>query len=132
MNDSLQEREFVPGQSLWMRRAQMGPETQELMRKLSEAVQVLEAGREAHWRSWMQDVQRRLADSDYSGIEKLLKAYGGMGSFNDLVLGGTDDVRGTPYFSERDRQLNDRLGALREEMYQLADSIKRDHNIAGA
>ena len=110
----------------------MGPETQELMRKLSEAVQVLEAGREAHWRSWMQDVQRRLADSDYSGIEKLLKAYGGMGSFNDLVLGGTDDVRGTPYFSERDRQLNDRLGALREEMYQLADSIKRDHNIAGA
>jgi hypothetical protein len=67
----------------------MGQRTEELIDVLEQLIRVLESGGEMRWSRWMQKARALLIDSDYSGIICLLSAYGGMGSFNDLVLGQT-------------------------------------------
>ncbi|WP_422389092.1 DUF6966 domain-containing protein [Bradyrhizobium septentrionale] len=56
------------------------------------------------------------ADSDFHGIERLLSAYGGMGSFNDLVsLSSSNEI---------DR--------LRTQARELAILIKNNADIGGS
>jgi hypothetical protein len=50
-------------------------------------IQVLDSDGEKDWRKWIASARSRLVNSDYSGVEYLLDAYGGMRSFNDLVIG---------------------------------------------
>jgi hypothetical protein len=92
----------------------MGPKTQELIQMLTEIIFLLEREGETHWSGWMQRAKMRLEDRDYSGIEYLLSAYGGMGSFNDLMV-------------SVERQ--DHFGALRTKAWELAEEIKRDHTV---
>ncbi|WP_142277442.1 DUF6966 domain-containing protein [Mycobacterium timonense] len=42
------------------------------------------------WVTWLARSRQRIARGDPHGIDELLSAYGGMGSFNDLEL--TDDL----------------------------------------
>ena len=53
---------------------------------------------------------RLLRDDQYSGVTFLLGAYGGMGSFNDLVLGNDPS--------------NTRFEQLRERAWALADQMR--------
>lgn len=64
----------------------MGQKTEELIDVLDQLVKVLESDGEMHWSRWMRKARALLIDSDYSGITYLLSAYGGTGSFNDLVF----------------------------------------------
>jgi hypothetical protein len=102
----------------------MGPKTTELMKVLDELVALLERDGETKWRAWIQKAQSRLADSDYSGIQVLLGAYGGMGSFNDLVLGQSFE-NGIFAWKSGHEQLNNDLEKLREKAWSLATAIKR-------
>jgi hypothetical protein len=106
----------------------MGSQTDKLIVLLSEAVLLLESDAETHWRSWMLRARNSLEQSDYSGIEYLLGAYGGMGSFNDLALGQTS-IDGTFAWKPGAKALNDRLDVLRTEIWQLATYIKNNHEI---
>ena len=104
----------------------MGPKTKELISVLSELAALLEGDGDSHWRSWMLEAKERLQHSDYSGIEHLLNAYGGMGSLNDLVLGQSykDGVFAwKPGYIE----LNERFEKLRTKAWDLAQGIKRHH-----
>jgi hypothetical protein len=69
---------------------------------------------------------RRFENSDLSGVDHLLRAYGGMGSFNDLILMSANghSVSDADY-----RGVNDRLDALRSEMYQLARDVRRNAEV---
>ena len=87
----------------------MGSKTQELIQILTEIIFLLEEEGETHWVKWMGRAKTRLEDRDYSGIEHLLRAYGGMGSFNDLMV-----------YPER----QDQLEALRTQAWELAEEIK--------
>jgi hypothetical protein len=71
----------------------------------------------------MDESRRRLESNDCSGIDHLLGAYGGMGSFNDLLL--TPD-NGHTVSAADSGNVNDSLDALRSEMYSLARDIRRD------
>ncbi|MDN0083696.1 hypothetical protein QU487_13165 [Crenobacter sp. SG2305] len=53
----------------------------------------------------------RLENSDYSGVEYLLDAYGGMGSFNDFVAGQTT-VDGKFAWKPGYAELNNEIDAL--------------------
>lgn len=64
-----------------------------------------------HWATRLAESVRRLRSSDLSGVQHRLGAYGGMGSFNDLIL------------SESVRQ-------LRSDAYDLAHAIERHHGPA--
>jgi hypothetical protein len=65
----------------------MEPKTTQLIAVLDQIIQVLDSDEEKHWSKWIDSVRSRLMNSDYSGVEHLLDAYGGTGSFNDLVIG---------------------------------------------
>lgn len=102
----------------------MGPKTEELICTLDQLAAILESDGDTHWSVWMRKARARLIDSDYSGIEYLQSAYGGMGSFNDLVLGKSDD-NGVICWKPGHVELNERFDELRNKAAALADSISR-------
>lgn len=107
----------------------MGPKTSELVKVLEDMALLLEQDGESHWRNWMMDARSRILSSDYSGIEQVLNAYGGMGSFNDLVL-GQNTVNSVFQWKANHIELNSELDRLRTNAWQLANWIKRNHEIA--
>lgn len=105
----------------------MGPKTEELICVLNQLAAILESDGDTHWSLWMRKARARLLDSDYSGITYLLSAYGGMGSFNDLILGQSnagDAISWKPGHVE----LNKKFDKLRNDAVQLADAIKRSQD----
>lgn len=102
----------------------MGPMTTELAEVLEELIRLLESDNESHWAKWMEQAKTRILASDYSGIEKLLQAYGGMGSFNDLMLGYYEE-NGVLQQRKGHGEMNVKLEALRTKAWELASEIKR-------
>jgi len=102
----------------------MGPKTEELIGVLDQLVMLLESDGDTHWSAWMRKSRARLMDSDDSGIEYLRRAYGGMGSFNDLVL-GQDQVEGGFRWKPGYAELNERFCELRDQAALLAETIMR-------
>ncbi|MGL4824329.1 MAG: DUF6966 domain-containing protein [Plesiomonas shigelloides] len=102
----------------------MGPKTQELIDVLDELASVLESDGNTHWSGWMQKARARLLNSDFSGIEYLLSAYGGMGSLNDLIL-GQSYKNGIFEWKPGHVELNEKFKALSSKACELADAIKR-------
>jgi hypothetical protein len=41
-----------------------------------------------HWAEWLESSRRQILADDGNGLTHLLRAYGGMGSFNDVQLSG--------------------------------------------
>lgn len=104
----------------------MGPKTEELIQVLDQIIYLLAEDGNHHWEKWMIESKGRLMKSDYTGIEHLLNAYGGMGSFNDLVIGQSyedEKFLWKPNAAEN----NSKLERLRSRAYSLADDIKRNH-----
>jgi hypothetical protein len=102
----------------------MGQRIEELIDVLEQLIKVLESDGEMHWSRWMRKAQTLLMDSDYYGITYLLSAYGGMGSFNDLVLGQNAD-KGPYAWGPRHVGVNNDLQELRGKAAQLAFEIQR-------
>ena len=105
----------------------MGPNTSSLVVVLSELIELLERDNETHWSKWMRKAKSRIEASDYSGITHLLGAYGGMGSFNDLILGQSLQ-RGKIVWKDNQAELNEELSRLRSEAWELATYIKRSQD----
>ncbi|UVH49888.1 hypothetical protein P0D91_14840 [Pseudomonas sp. CBSPBW29] len=103
----------------------MGPKTAELIDVLEELAILLESDGDNHWSRWMRKAKTLLQASDYSGITYLRSAYGGMGSFNDLIL-GQSSVDGVFFWKPGYKELNDRLEELRSKASQLGTEIQRD------
>lgn len=106
----------------------MGPKTQELVCVLAKLASLLESDGEKHWCAWMLRTKARLENSDYSGVEYLLRAYGGMGSFNDFIA-GQSTINGQFAWKSGYKELNNEIDALRNRAWSLARDIKRDHMI---
>lgn len=101
----------------------MGPKTKQLIITLDEIISILIEDDEKDWCKWILKSKKRIEESDFSGIELLLKAYGGMGSFNDLVIGQTliDDQFA---WKKNAMENNNQLDRLRTQAWELATSIK--------
>lgn len=104
----------------------MGPKTRHLIDILDQIIAMLEADGEVHWRMSMESSKSSLMNGDYSGIERLLGAYGGMGSFNDLVIGQAI-LDGQHGWKDGAHEANDKLDALRSEAFDVATDIKHHH-----
>lgn len=81
----------------------------ELIDVLDGLVPLLKELKYPQWADHMESARTWIANSDFYGVEYLLRAYGGMGSLNDLI---------------GDR----RFDLLRHRAYELADSIRREQN----
>ena len=109
----------------------MATKLDKLLKVLEEIIQILEADGEERWSHWMRQCRARLANSDYLGIEHLLSTYGGMGSFNDLVICQSYE-NGQFRWKEGYVEKNNRLDELRGKAWELADHIRRNHIISGS
>ena len=93
-----------------------GEKTKQLIEVLSELQQLtLDDGLE-NWAKWMLVSKTRLENSDFSGIEYLLGAYGGMGSFNDVYI-------------QSSKEKDERFHLLKTRAWELANYIKANHEI---
>ncbi len=97
-----------------------GGDVNELTQVLQELVELLRACGERHWRAWLQADLDRLRAGDMYGLEHLLAAYGGMGSFNDLVL---DRINGHTADARETGDANQRLRDLKSSAYSLATAL---------
>lgn len=84
----------------------------ELVRDLDEAIAILERAGDTQWTSWLKHDRPLIAAGDAHGLEHLLGAYGGMGSFNDFWL--------------RDPAEGERLEVLRNDIYTKARDLLRE------
>ena len=103
----------------------MGKVTEELIKKLEELIQLLDSQNQSHWIQWFSRCHKILVNSDYSGIPRILGAYGGMGSFNDLVLTKKLQNGNTSLCPDE----NDILDKLRSSIGDKANYIKQNHEI---
>lgn len=106
----------------------MGPKTTALIEVLDQTASLLRANGEEHWSKWMHTSSSRLKRSDYTGIELLLSAYGGMGSFNDLIICQPAEIGKIEWSADAQNQ-NNMLDTLRGRAYELAQHIKHNHDV---
>ena len=92
---------------------------QQLCQVLRELIQLLEADGETHWQNWMAESLKDLEANNLRGAEHLRGAYGGMGSFNDLIIGQRLSDKGFEW-APGASDANDQLDALRSQAYGLA------------
>ena len=106
----------------------MGPKAAQLVETLDEIVALLRSDGEQHWSEYIDDCRSHLMADDYYGIEKLLRSYGGMGSFNDIVVGYES---ATGRWKPKSDAQNGELNLLRSRAYELAEEIRRGVHAGG-
>ena len=89
---------------------------------LQKVIELLDADGEVHWRDWMSTSLAALESNDLNGARHLRNAYGGMGSFNDLVIGQRMDGDHFSWTPDA-HSANDKLDALRSQAYSLTVEI---------
>ena len=95
-----------------------------LMKILSDIIELLEWDDEVRWREVIIEVQQDLDASKIStSIDLLLSIYGGMGSFNDIVLGKVIKNGKFIRWKSKTKEKNKKFNALRLKAYDLAEEI---------
>lgn len=94
-----------------------------LVSNVAEARDLLTRVGEGHWASWMQAVHADLMARDAHGLTRLLRAYGGMGSFNDVVI---HPVNGNAVGHDECDLINQSLASLRTAMHADAQALLHD------
>ncbi|KAF1070122.1 MAG: hypothetical protein GAK45_00895 [Pseudomonas citronellolis] len=90
---------------------------------IEQAAHLLREVDESHWAAWLEWDAERLRDSDFQGVEHFLRAFGGMGSINDLVIHPLNGYRLTPAEAA---DVNVRLVDLLGRGWGLARAIGRN------
>ena len=78
---------------------------------------------EQHWSRWFRAARRHVNNRDAFGLERILQAYGGMGSFNDLVI---HPQNGHTISPDEIGEVNERLETLRTRIYGAAHQLRRE------
>jgi len=104
----------------------MGTKTEELINVLNDIEALLSNDNESNWLKLISSANERIRNSDYSGIELVLSYYGGMGSFNDLII-GQSTINGKFQWKKNSKENNNRLSSLRAKAYELSNYIKHNH-----
>lgn len=95
----------------------------ELILKIEKLIDLLDKFHIDFWSSRFKESLRMINNRDFHGIELILSCFGGMGSFNDLVI---SKYNGDNIKEENEDSINKELKKLSNEIYTLANNIKRD------
>lgn len=95
----------------------------DLLDALGAAVAQLRRYGKGRWAAWLGADQTRIRNGDRYGIEHVLRAFGGMGSLNDLVIA---PVNGDPIADDEVGPINRRLDELRDRIYDAAKAAQRE------
>lgn len=101
----------------------MNSEIETLASMLDDTAELLRESGFVGWAEWFEIDAKRIRSLDFFGIEHLLTAFGGMGSFNDVVLHSRneDGSPGHALYAE-----NEKLDSLRTSIYNLANKLARE------
>ena len=99
----------------------MANKTEKLIGLLEETIELLRSYGVNPWADWLSRDVEYLKDKDLYGIEHLLSAYGGMGSFTDVFI---CPENGHNIQKSDVEKVNQRLNNLQNEIYLLAKQIK--------
>lgn len=100
----------------------MGDQVESLLADLDEAIGVLAGVGEKFWQEWLRRGRVEIARGDAHGLDRLLSAFGGMGSFNDLVLSQPGSTHGRQAL----RHADERLQELRGSIFRRSTDLKHD------
>jgi len=93
-----------------------------LLATLADLSALLRSHGETGWGEWIERSSELIAAGDAYGLEKLLGAFGGMGSFNDLVL---HEHNGHPLTSSGADDANHTLSELRTSALVDVQALRR-------
>jgi hypothetical protein len=94
---------------------------QHLRDVLQETLTLLSQHGEGHWAAWLATCERDLAAYDTHGLDRLLGAFAGMGSFNDLLV---LKVNGHRIELAQQTAVNRRIAQLRNEIWTEATALR--------
>jgi|SRR3954452_822900 hypothetical protein len=93
-----------------------------LLLTLRDIESILERVGEEHWRRWIAARKNDINAWYEDGVSDLLSGYGGMGSFNDLVL---HPMNGHRLSDSETASINEGLSTLRSTAYRQAMELRR-------
>jgi len=91
-----------------------------LFANLARTRELLNGLDEEHWEEWMEKAERDIRARDAHGLEHLLRAYGGMESFSDLLI---IPENGYQLGHDEARLVDTELRALRHALYLDASEL---------
>lgn len=95
----------------------------DLTADLDSLIDLLNHADEQHWSRWFRAARQDVANRDAHGLIRILEAYGGMGSFKDLVI---HPQNGDAISPDEIGPVNERLDALRTRIYRVAHGLRHD------
>jgi hypothetical protein len=98
-----------------------------LIANLDEAATLLREHGEGQWLAWLLRCRAELVAHDRAAFDHILAAFGGMGSFNDLLILA---VNGHAVRPDQQNVVNERLGDLRHLIW--ADATDLRHNLSAS
>ena len=78
---------------------------------------------EDFWRDWIRKDLPRIENGDRHALDHFLEAFGGTGSFNDLII---HPVNGHEISEEHIDSANHQLGVLRSKAWASAKAMQRE------
>jgi hypothetical protein len=99
------------------------PRLDQLAERTEETAALLARYGVQAWADWLAEDAVRIRQCDFSGVEHLLSAYGGMGSLNDVWI---CPENGHSIASADVLAVNEALGRLRSQLYSLASTLRRE------
>ncbi len=94
-----------------------------LVRSMNELETLLGDVGEDFWRDWIRKDLTKIEHGDRYALDHFLGAFGGMGSFNDLII---HPVNGHEISKENIDFVNGRLGVLRSRAWASAKAMQRE------
>ena len=95
----------------------------ELVEILDDLIALLYGVGEKHWSAWLRTDGDLIRNRKFRGVERLLSAYGGMGSLNDLIICPENGHKVDPVDVDA---TNRRFQALKGEAYRVARALQRE------
>lgn len=96
---------------------------EDLIEALGDLVTFLRLYGETRWADWFAQDRQLIVHGDRYGATHALRAYGGMGSFRDVMI---DPANGHPVAPADVDEVNETLSRLRSRVSELATRVVRE------
>ncbi len=93
-----------------------------LVHTLDETEQLLCHHGERHWEAVVAESCRLIELRDFAGVQLIRSSFGGMGSFNDLII---HSLNGHSVSDNETDSVNERLRSLQGRIYELSCALSR-------
>jgi hypothetical protein len=94
-----------------------------LVRSMKQLETLLGDVGEDFWRDWIRKDLTKIERGDRYALDHFLRAFGGMGSFNDLTI---HPANGHKISKDNAASVNHRLGVLRSQSWSSAKAMQRE------